>query len=345
MKKTIMLLFLCSSLLASVPTPEGLLRNPNNKDITDNLIVVKFSTEKKKDDVLSVQEMVATEEMISQDEQISKKEMDKILYVKQIYVIDENKRVDLIQATYESGQMNNESLVNVVTRENILKNLGNEPSAEKGLFYSLMSMLTLNTSEVFMNYLKMNNVLLPSNNDLRNKEKVDLYAKYKTYLKLKKEDEESDIENPLSPTDEESKKIVKEVMDKPFFENTEIIKLTKEVSGYFWEIDKDGFWAKFENSSKRLNRIRLNKASNVIDISLDEFIVYDGKHEFPRFINYKTFTNEHYIVKTLAVDYFTSTSKNFKDRKEDYEKLLSKVKDSISNKPYTLVYPEFIIRE
>lgn len=348
---SILLLLFSFSITASVPTPEGLLRNPNNKDITDNYVVIKFSVEKKKEDVLSVQEVSGSMEEVMNaqaQEDLANgeiKELDKTIYVKSIFEISENGKVNLLQAIYDNGKMNRSSMVNYVVKKDYTKVITQEPNAEIGLFYSVLSMLALNSSKVFMDYLKTNNVLLPSNSELLHKEKVALYDKYKAYLRLKKEDEESEIENPLNPQEEETQTTVKEVLSKPFFDQSNIVKLVKDVSGYFWEVEKDGFWAKFENGTKRLNRLKLNKASSTLDVSLDEFIVYDGKHEFPRFVNFKSFNNEQYIIRTLDVSYFTNTNVGFDKRVKAYREAFEKNKEVLAKKTEVAAIPPFILRE
>ncbi|MCP4913724.1 MAG: hypothetical protein GY909_11470 [Oligoflexia bacterium] len=350
MKLLISLLVISYTTLASVPTPEGLLRNPNNKEITDNYVVVKFSVEKKKDDVLSVQQIAEPIETAGRElqEDLANgelKELDKTVYIKAIFEITENKKVNLLQAIYDNGKMNRTDMINYIVKKDYTNVISQEPNAEIGLFYSVLSMLALNSSKVFMDYLKTNNVLLPSNKELLHKEKIALYDKYKTYLRLKKEDEESEIENPLDPQEEEQQTIVKETLNKPFFDQSNIVRLVKDVSGYFWEVEKDGFWAKFENGTKRLNRLKLNKASSVLDVSLDEFIVYDGKHEFPRFVNFKSFNNEQYIVRTLDVSYFTNTNVGFDKRVKAYKEAFEKNSENLAKKTEVVAIPPFILRE
>ena len=98
------------------------------------------------------------------------------------------------------------------------------------LVLGLLSSLALNRSEEISAFLKKVSTNYKSNEELIDPEKRDLYNQYKKYLKLIKEDEslKESLDNPMAPKDEEVRKTVEKIKERPFLQKDPHVSLEKK---------------------------------------------------------------------------------------------------------------------
>ena len=315
--KILVLLNITSS-YASVPTVEGLLRNPSNGDITQKTAVVRFSIERKSEAIISEVD----------DVNLSKKTTH---YVKYIFDTNLRTRVRAIQAVYKTKEMRADDLVSVryfsdLADEKLLR--------ENRLFLAVLSSLTLNRSEELMNYLKGISKDVKYNKESYDEEKKRLMTNYKSYLVDKKEDSETEKMNPLKPELLEEKERVSEVMRRPLFVRSGATKLKKKNKEFYWEVILDNFQGEFENENLKVRKMEFNNLSSIDQFTFENFLLIDGIHSFPKRIS-MTLLDKKYKIEVLRMIHIESKNKSINNRVKEYNKKLS----SNNIKDYVIDYP------
>lgn len=309
-KIIILYFFFALSIYSSVPTVEGIFRNPNNKDLSGNTVVLKLLI-KKSESNEDIQKVATEEETLLSMNQY---------YVKYIFSID-GSRVRLLQAIYSDKKMESKYLLSVKYLRSIRSN---EFTREKKLFYAVLSSLALNRSNELVDYLKTISKNFKTNSDLMNRDKNRLIRSYKKYLKNKSTGV-SGLVNPLKDVDENEKKRIKDLMDKPFIEAGKALTLLKRGDGFLWMVTLDNFQGEFENESLRMKKIEFNNLSSIDTFSFGSYLLLDGVHEFPRIFRAK-FGELKYEINVLGLLHFESKSKKIITRVNDYLNKMKKLK-------------------
>ncbi len=300
---------------ASIPTVEGLFRNPSNGEITKKTAVIRFSI---------VRKALPTDSSASDEENVTH-------YVKYIFDTNLRTRVRAIQAIYNKKEMKSSDLVSV----RYLNNISEEKlTREKKLFLAILSSLTLNRSQELMNYLKGISKDVKYNKENYDYEKKNLLNNYKKYLVAKKEDSEASLTNPLKPELLEEKEKVSETMKRPLFTQNETTKLRKKSRDFYWEVVLDNFQGEFENESLKVKKMEFNNLSSVDQFTFENYLLIDGIHSFPKLIN-MTILDNKYDVQVIRMIHIESKNKSLNQRMKDYSKTL----ESNEVTDYTIEYP------
>ncbi len=297
----ILLLTLASNSFAVAPSVEGLFRNPNSQDIDGNLIVLKAMIERE-----------ATEE-----------EYFKPSYYKFIFSIEGEDRVKFLQVEYNEGRMSNDDIVSTLFLNNFLPKVKSDELVERSLFYSLLTMYGLNKSEAISSILKRYSQNFVSNKNSLNKEKVELFDKYKKYLTAIKENEEikEELQSPLESEDEEEKKKIQEIKAMSMYSESQSLKLVKEGRNFFLNLDLNGVTAKFTNEEHRLVKMKIVKGTDEVESFFSDYILFNGRHELPKQILIKDQGRVNYHVRFLGLNIFNNTGDNLQKRALRYKKL------------------------
>lgn len=316
--KIIIFLSLTSS-YASVPTVEGLLRNPSNGDVVQKTAVIRLSIERKPEAIISEVDNVGFADKKSH-------------YVKYIFDTNLRTRVRAIQAVYKTKEMKAGDLVSV----RYFNNIADEKiRREKRLFLAVLSSLILNRSEELMNYLKGISKDVMYNKENLDTAKKNLLSSYKRYLVDKKENSETERTNPLKPELLEEKEKVDEIMRRPLFVKSGATKLKKKNNDFYWEVILDNFQGEFENESLKVRKMEFNNLSSIDQFTFENYLLIDGIHSFPKRIN-MTILDQKYQVEVLRMIHIESKNKSINNRMSEYNKKLSSndIKDYVVDYPF-----------
>lgn len=316
-KLKILFCVLISSVGASIPTTEGLFRNGNNAEVNATLIMVKTMVTSKVSSMLMEKPVT---EISASEEKDAMVEEPKPIHVKFLLSSENGDRVQLIQAIYETGKMNQGRLLDVRYFSNLEEKI-KKSSTQLALFYSLLTSLTLNRSKELDTFLKLNSKTYRSNRDLVDPEKKALYERYKRYLKVIKEDEslKETMTNPMSPEDPEIAKSIELVKKKPFMQRDENVSLKKTANGFKWVIDLDVMNAVFDNKSHRLEKLSFGKVDKNINFNFDDYILFDGTHELPKKVKMLT-PSEEVEVRITSLTHLNIGNKSMSTRYGEYRK-------------------------
>ncbi|PIK14284.1 hypothetical protein [Halobacteriovorax sp. JY17] len=297
----IALFILTFNTLAAAPSIEGLFRNPNSQDIDGNLVVLKAMIERD-----------ATEE-----------EYFKPSYYKFIFSIEPEDRIKFLQVEYSEGKMSNNDVVSTLFLNNFLPKVKNDELIERSLFYSLLTMYGLNKSEAISSILKRYSQNFISNKESLNKDKVELFNKYKKYLTAVKESEETteELKSPLESEDEEEKKKIQEIRSSSMYSENQSLRLIKDGRSFFLNLDLNGVTARFTNEEHRLVRMKVIRGTDEVESFFSDYILFNGRHELPKHILIKDQGGINYHVRFLGLNVINNTGDDLSKRALSYKKI------------------------
>lgn len=287
------------SICASVPSVEGLFRNPNSQEIDGDLIVIKAIIQKD-----------ATEE-----QEYSPR------YLKFIFSLEGESKVQFLQAEYSSGKMDNQSLTKTLFIRDLMPKIFKDEVLERNLFYSYLVMYGLNSSDGISNILKKYSTNFISNKDALNKDKIELYDRYKKYLMAIRNDEtiEEQLTSPMDSEDEEEKKKIQELKSSNMYSNNETLSLGKEGRDFVLNLNLDGVSAKFSNEEHRLLNFKVIKGTAEVETFFADYILFNGRHELPKNILLKDQENNNYNIRFVGFSIFTNKGDNLSKRALKYK--------------------------
>ena len=274
-------LLLCCTIASisayTMPTPEGLLKNANNKQPTGNTVAVEFMIE----------------------------EMGNVAggdgsagYYKMFIGFQEDRVRSLLQVNYGSNSMQDADIKAVYFFRNMETAILNDTSIERTLFYSLMTMMTVNSSSLMSKVLKKVSSYFQTNEELINKKKIDLYKRQKEYLQAKKRGS-SGASPPLNPNDPR----VAEVMKEPMYANSERVSLIRKGLGFYWQIDLGDTTLLFTNEEHRFSEMVYGNTLGRFSVRAGEYSRPDGNHDLPREMIFSSLNGRHYRLKFLSLKY------------------------------------------
>jgi Txe/YoeB family toxin of Txe-Axe toxin-antitoxin module len=317
---------------ASTPTVEGLFRNGHNAELSGEWVVLRGLLKLKSEEnvPISQDDLLVANPLIGSNE----------VYVKIIYEV-RNESVKILQALYSQGDMRDSSMINVRLKKQI-NDLVISDNIERALFISLLSSLALNRSNEMATFLKLYEPKFQSNIELVSQEKKKLYSKYKEYLLIVNEDKtlKETMINPLKPEAEEEKTKVGEVMKLPFYETTEYVKLKREGKRFIWEVGLDNTLAVFDNQSHRFQKMEFRHRDNQYKISASDYVLFNGVHEMPKFLNISINGDKKYVFRTLTVRHLMAQNRTLV---KWHQKYLKKLASSTSKKD-ALKLPPILIQ-
>ncbi len=315
-----------NNLWASVPTTEGLFRNNNNSDVQASLVMVTLQAQKGMNKELLEKPIGESDTSLNGIKDIATEEkQEKKVNLKYLFSVNDNEDVEVVRVIYKPGKMDDSNIISVKYYKNLADGVVNNPEM-KGLVLGLLSSLALNRSQEMSAFLKKVSKDYKSNNELIDPEKRDLYSKYKKYLKLTKEDEslKESMENPLEPQDEEIKKTVELIKERPFLQKDPHVSLDKKNTHFLWKVDLDVLDAVFDGKTQRLMKVDYKKLEEKITISLDDYILFNGTNELPKTIKMNT-SKSTYTLRTSSHVQLNLGTKSMWTRYNEY---LAKLKEN-----------------
>ncbi len=322
MRKIFTILLLTNLAHSYVPSVESLFRNNGNSEISSNTVVLNMKIEKLKIDSEEAEKKSLANSSLNT--------FDKGFF-KLLYVNEENKNnVKLLQLSYKDQEMKPTDIngMKYVDHFNKFPFAKGVESTEQGLFYSLMSTLVLNDGFMMINFLRSRGVSVRYNEEIINKDKVDVLLKYKDYLNAVNRDKDlkTTVTSPLTPENEDQRLKVRGLLKAPFFKETVSVKRVKEKNTFYWKVETDNFSAKFDNESRNLVEMELNTTWGSIAISCKDYILFDGVHEFPKYIYYKDLQGQYFKIEMVSMKQFTQTENSFQKNFSKYQDNLSENK-------------------
>ena len=320
MKKYALVLLLLINYCYAIPTMEGLFRNSKSEDVTKNLVVIEMTIEKEEVQIPSNEEVLPPK----------KKQL-----VKYLIHNKENERKNFIYARYEDTFDFNDLLEARIF--NSLKNKTlSDQKFDRKLFKAILSMYTLNTSEIIASVLKNINTNFKLNNEVLNNEKKQLLESYMKFLKDKKEydeklkdnkDEESLVstdtipeppKSPLVPEIEEDKEKVNEIISKSMYKDAQSVKLIKKGRSFQWSVELENINALFNNQTHALEYLKINHQNIDFEIIPSKYVTFSGVYHLPSGLKFKA-GNDVYNIE-IKNFYAIESTKDIATRYREYKK-------------------------
>jgi hypothetical protein len=302
---TLLLFVVSFSALSSVPTEEGLLKNLNNEGISGNIITIKALVQNTSG-VLSAPPEAET--------------ASKADYYKFIISLENKNAVSLLQIGYTNSQMLNTQIRELKYIPDLLAAIKREKGLEKGMFYSVLVMLTTNQSQGIEAFLEKSGVQITRNKNILNEDKMKLLRSYRTYLANNKG--KGDASSPLNPSDRESKARVVELFRANTFQRSKNIELIKMENEFMWQVDWKAIKAYFSNEERRLRIIEFTFGSSVMRMTAKDYTQFNSINELPKFITFKDLQGLATKIQILGLDIKTNREKSLPERYEEFKKVL-----------------------
>lgn len=272
--KTLLVFTVSMPVYSSVPTEEGLLRNLNNADLPGQFITVKMMVQ-------------------------SLSEADKSEYLKLQLALDGN-NVGLLQTVYSNAQMMNSQIKSVKYFPDLLAAIKKEKSPEKSMFYGILMMLTTNKSQGVEAFLEKNGVSVVKNKTILNEDKLKLLRAYRSHLVNNKG--RGDAGSPLNPDDPKTKERVLELFRSNTFKRAKNIELVKKDNEFMWKVDWKSAQGFFSNEERQFRALDYATPDAQVKIEANNYLLFNGTNELPKFLNVKDTAGHLYKVQTLGLD-------------------------------------------
>jgi len=299
-----LLLFLISfTALASVPTEEGLLKNLNNEGINGNIITIKAMLQ----NTSGILNTPTETEMASKPD-----------YYKFIISLENKNAVALLQVGYTSSQMLNTQIRDLKYIPDLLAAIKREKTPERGMFYSVLMMLTTNRSQGIEAFLEKSGVQITRNKNILNEDKMKLLRNYRTYLASNKG--KGDASSPLNPSDPQSKARVVELFRANTFQRSKNIELIKMENEFMWQVNWKTVKAYFSNEERRLRIMEFSSGNSVIRLTAKDYIQFSSVNELPKFITFKGLNGVLSKMQILGLDVKTNREKSLPERFDEFRK-------------------------
>lgn len=288
--KLMLAIFITTSVHASVPTEEGLLKNLNNADLPGSNITVKMMVQ-----LLN--------------------EQDKTEYIKLQLSLDNPNSITALQTIYSNGQMLNSQVKSVKYIPDLLAQIKREKSPEKSMFYAVLMMLTTNRSQGVEAFLEKNGIGIVKNKTILNEDKMRLLRAYRSHLVNNKV--RGDTGSPLNPEDPKNKEKVLDLFRSNTFKRAKNIELVKKDNEFMWKVDWKSAQGYFSNEERQFRALDYSTGDSQIKLEASNYLLFNGTNELPKFINLKDSKGSLYKVQTLGLD----IKRNDKRLADSYEEL------------------------
>ncbi|MBD66896.1 MAG: hypothetical protein CME62_16965 [Halobacteriovoraceae bacterium] len=287
MKYLIITLLFCLTTNAYVPTLDSLLRNGNNVDVANNTIIVNLKIQSEKTNEKSFRLQVF------------------------------NEREDypkLVQLQYDQGKFSSKYLydIKVVPFHSLDALSKNKEKIEQRFFFAIMRMLMTNSGDLLIELFREHGINVPTNQQLINKDKLNLLNDYKRYLAKVKSDSSlrDELNNPMQPKDSEQEQKVDEIMAEPFLKSDGLVKRVKSGDFFNWVVHTENLFIRFDNTH-RITDLSLKTSAGELKASFGRFVLVGGSIEFPESIEFSLPNGETYFVKSYKGMIISDNSKKF----------------------------------
>lgn len=294
---------------ASGPTVEGLFRNGSNPALVGDTVAMNI---KFVEQTLSVkQETAEGAEEVNSDEAPQTQES----FYKVIFSMSSGQPLKALQVRYLYEAMEIDQVLSVKNFENLNATLAQESSFERLLVYSFILMYGLNDSSGFSEFLKRYGRGYVTNKEMVNKEKINLYEKYKEHLRS-----ESEGPSPLEPETEQDKENVAKILSAPFYKGERNATLVRNGPEFLWEVNLDTFKAQFDHTNRKLMKINVATFEGEVEIDVGPYVAVNGEFELPTFILLRYDSGRSVKIYFSGYQDFNSRNKKFAERYTDYQK-------------------------
>ena len=324
------LAFITSSAFAYVPTVESLFRHGSNPDVTADGVTL----------TLNVKRINQGEKTISSitDASLLSSEREEDFY--KVYLARKDNTLRLVQVRYASGEYSENAIEHKLYYPNFTSYTvkADWEQAEKGLFYGILQSLLLNDGAPLLKYLKALEVPVRLNEEIINREKVELLAEYKRYLIVTGKDRnarKTEV-NPLKPDDKEAREHADRVMALPMYVDTEQVKLGRDDGYISWIVNAGPLEAVFSYKMRDLSKVKLKSPLGEVEMILKDYWLANGSHSLPRFILIRSLSGQAYQVELTNLRHHAV-------KENDLIKQLNEWDQTLRGKASTEVRPPFML--
>lgn len=302
--KIILLVLLSSSLYASVPTEEGLLKNLNNPPLPGNIITLKA--------------------MIKKVGEVGKEDSGRSDYYK--FVIIVNNEIALFQINYSGSQMLNNQIQDVKYFPDIVSEIRKDKVTNRGAFYGLLTMLSTNLPNGMNSFLQSTGVQVVSNKHQLNEEKMKLLKTYRNYLATTKG--KGEASSPLNPQDPAEKVKVIELFKASTYKRSKNVSLERDGAEFLWLADWKNVKAYFTNEERRFKALVYDQVDLNFRIEASEYTMFNNNNEMPKYLSIKDDKGDLYKVQFISEDVKKTQEKKITDRFDEAKKAMVKPIDA-----------------
>ncbi len=332
MRKFVLFLSLISaSAFAYVPPVESLFRHGGNPEISATGISVTMNVKRLE---------AGTKPTTTHDVSLLKETKTDDFYRLFFSRSNTSETVKLAQTRYANNSFSEDSLEHKIYYPNFTPFTirATAEQAEKGIFFALMSSLVLNDGSHLVNYLKALGVPVRLNNDLINREKLELMAEYKRYLVTINKDRNAkkNLSNPLRPDDSAARVAADKIMKEPMYVDLNQVKLAREDGQMAWSINAGTFEAVVSYKEREVQKIKFKSQLGDFEIICKDYWLANGTHSLPRYIIVRDFKGESYQVELTNL-------RHYNEREDDIVKRLNKWDQILRNKEASDPRPEFML--
>lgn len=296
---TALVMFSSFSVLASVPTEEGLLRNLNNADLPGRHITLRT--------------MLQTAGHVDK----GSSDQEKTDYVKFIINL-EGPAIGLLQVNYSSAQMLGTQVKSVKYIPDLLAQIKKERVPEKSLFFGVLMMLTTNRSQGVEAFLEKNGVSIVKNKSIFNEDKLKLLRAYRSFLINNKG--KGDAGSPLNPEDPKVKEKTLSLFRANTFQRAPNIELVKKENEFMWKVDWKSAQGFFSNEDRQFRAMEYSTGDSVIDLEASQYILFNGTNELPKYMNFKDSAGRLFKIQVLGLDNKTKADKRLSETYDELKK-------------------------
>jgi hypothetical protein len=315
MKCIILLIILSNIVFAYTPTIESLFRNGDNDTVIDATVSANF--------------VISRQNNLEQSSE-TLQELPAIYSYKFVFNNEEKKPSQFIQLTYNGNVISSSSLLDLKyfpqMTFNSLKLSGED--VEKKLFYSLMHSLINNDGSLMIEFLNSIGLSALKNTERVNRDQIQLISKYINFLKRKKEDpENTELKNPLEPEDPEERKLVREIMKKPFLTRSPYIERVMQDKKIYYAIRSETVEIMFGAENHELVSLKVKTEQGEVEANLYNYLVYstiNRKLKFPQLILLKDLQGNEYKLEMKKLRAYNENLDSFLKRLNQYRKDMNK---------------------
>ena len=153
------------------------------------------------------------------------------------------------------------------------------------------------------------------------------------------EQAKEELQNPLKPDSEEGKLNVKEALRSTFLINDGLVKRVREKNKFYWDLVSPFVYARFDGENHKLKKVVLTTEQGKIEIDCYNYILFNGKLEFPEIIYFKDLSGQMYEIKMSKMYSIKDAPGAFNKRLRNYEKTLNKNPEKNSE----IIKPSFML--
>lgn len=331
MKLSLSLLVLVSTTaFGFVPTVESLFRHGSNPDVTASGITLTLNVKR-------INQGEKSDNNVT-DASLLTREREEDFY--KVFFTKKDNTVRVVQVRYSNGDYSDKSIEHKLYFPNFTSYTvrADWEQAEKGLFFGVLQSLALNDGAPLLKYLKSLEVPVKLNDEIINREKVELLANYKRYLIVTGKDRnarKTEI-NPLKPDDREARERADNIMAQPMYVDTDQVKLGRDDGDISWIVNAGALEAVFSYKMRDLSKVKLKSPLGEMEMIFKDYWLANGSHSLPRFILIRSLSGEVYQVELTNLRHYIVKESDFIKQLNDWDQTLR-------GKASTEVRPPFML--